>query len=60
VLALGLGGMRGLVFWAAVAAVSLVNGVVCQQRIGGVTGDTLGANTEICEALVWTLAAGIA
>jgi cobalamin 5'-phosphate synthase/cobalamin synthase len=58
-LALALGGVRGLVFWAGVAAATLVNGIVCRRRIGGITGDTMGANTEVCEALVWTLAAGM-
>jgi len=32
--------------------VSVVTGGMCMRRIGGVTGDTLGANAEICEALV--------
>ena len=58
-LALGIGGLRGLLFWAGVAAATLANALVCRQRIGGVTGDTMGANTEVCEALVWTLAVGI-
>lgn len=31
---------------------SVVNAWICMRRISGVTGDTLGANTEICEALV--------
>jgi adenosylcobinamide-GDP ribazoletransferase len=60
VVAVGLGGWRGLLFWAGVAAATLMNGLVCRSRIGGVTGDTMGANTEVCEALVWTLAVGIA
>jgi adenosylcobinamide-GDP ribazoletransferase len=25
---------------------------ICMRRIGGITGDTLGANSEVCEALI--------
>jgi len=48
--------------WAAIffllvsMAATALNGWLCMRRIQGVTGDTLGSNTEICEALL--LAAG--
>ena len=48
--------------WAAAGAVLIVTfcfGVYCRRRIGGVTGDTLGANLQFCEsatllAFLWT------
>jgi cobalamin synthase len=40
---------------ALVACVSLLQGAWCVRKIGGITGDTLGANTEVCEALVLVL-----
>jgi cobalamin 5'-phosphate synthase/cobalamin synthase len=47
---------------AAVAAAILVSalfGLYCRHKIGGITGDTLGANVELCEcaalvAFLWT------
>jgi cobalamin 5'-phosphate synthase/cobalamin synthase len=39
--------------WAAmavVAAVSAAFGFYCRRRIGGITGDTLGANLQLCES----------
>jgi adenosylcobinamide-GDP ribazoletransferase len=39
--------------WAAAAAVAIVSvavGLYCRRRIGGVTGDTLGANLQLCES----------
>ena len=43
---------RGLICWVAVLAVSGIMARICRARIGGVTGDTLGASTELCEAAV--------
>lgn len=55
---LPLAGWRGAVCWLAAILVTIIIGRMCMRRIGGVTGDTLGANTEVCEAVV--LLAGIA
>lgn len=43
----------------AAIAVSICFGLYCRRRIGGITGDTLGANVELCEcaalaAFLWT------
>jgi cobalamin synthase len=40
----------GLVSWGAVVAATFVTGAIARRRLGGVTGDVLGANVEICEA----------
>ena len=56
--AVPVGGWRGIVCWVSVIALSAASAVVFRRRIGGVTGDTLGANTEMCEATV--LLAGLA
>lgn len=55
-LVLWFGGWRGGVCMAACALATVWNALRSQRRIQGMTGDTLGANTEVCEALV--LAAG--
>jgi cobalamin synthase len=39
--------------------VSAYFGVYCRRKIGGITGDTLGANVQLCEcaallAFLWT------
>jgi adenosylcobinamide-GDP ribazoletransferase len=48
-----LAGWRGAVCWGAVILMTIMNGRRCMRRIGGVTGDTLGANTEVCEAVAF-------
>jgi adenosylcobinamide-GDP ribazoletransferase len=45
-LAVGRGLLPSLVVLAAITAVVAA---VCRRRLGGVTGDTLGAHTELCE-----------
>jgi cobalamin synthase len=47
-----LAGWRGAACAGAVVVASALNARVCMRRIGGVTGDTLGANTEVCETIV--------
>ena len=54
-----LGPLRGLVLWAGASVVTFSTGRMCQERIGGVTGDTLGANTELCETFAWVLAVAL-
>ncbi len=56
--AVGLAGARGVIALAAVAVFTLGHGLACRRRIGGVTGDALGAAVEIAEAL--GLVAGVA
>ncbi len=41
-----------LVFSAVVGFFTLTNIRLCLKKIGGITGDTMGANTEICEAAI--------
>lgn len=42
----------GAKIWLVVAALTIFNARLCLKKIGGVTGDTLGANTEVCETAV--------
>lgn len=49
---------RAWIATAVVVAVTAVFGAYCRRRIGGITGDTLGANLELSEsaallALIW-------
>ena len=48
--AVGLRGVEGLAAFGAAAATALVLGVFFRAWIGGVTGDTLGATTELAQA----------
>ena len=41
-----------LICWSAVIFLTTLNARMCRKKIGGITGDTMGANTEICEAFV--------
>ena len=62
-LLVGPAGWGGAACWAAVAGVAATAGVWCRRRLGGVTGDTLGAATELAEtaavvaAVAWTAGA---
>ena len=42
--------------WAGVLVVSLIVGAIARRRIGGVTGDVIGANLEIAEAAALLIA----
>jgi cobalamin 5'-phosphate synthase/cobalamin synthase len=50
-------GLRGVICAAIALCASTVCGLLYRRKIGGVTGDTLGATVEITEAL--TLLAGV-
>jgi len=54
--AVGLAGAAGLLAFAAVALLALALGALCRRRIGGVTGDTLGAGVELAQAVVLLVA----
>jgi adenosylcobinamide-GDP ribazoletransferase len=51
-LAIWLAGWRGGVALAVAAFVSFMHARLGMKKIGGITGDLLGANIEICESLV--------
>jgi adenosylcobinamide-GDP ribazoletransferase len=34
-------------------------GAWCLKKIGGITGDTMGANTEVCEVRVFVVRLGV-
>jgi adenosylcobinamide-GDP ribazoletransferase len=54
--ALGLMGLRGAVLCGVVALITAAAGWLFRRRIGGITGDTLGAATECAEALTYIVA----
>lgn len=41
--------VRAYIATAAVVMVTIAFGFYCRRRIGGITGDTLGANLQLCE-----------
>ncbi len=55
-LALVLCGAFGAVLIAIAAIVSVLQARWCLRKIGGITGDTLGSNVVICEALLYVVA----
>jgi adenosylcobinamide-GDP ribazoletransferase len=50
-------GLRGLWLAAGAAGAVLVVGLVARQRVGGVTGDVLGAAVELATTLALVVAA---
>lgn len=58
-LVIGVFSVRPLVLAAVALGVARVFGHSCVRKFGGITGDTLGAASEITETLVLILAAGI-
>jgi cobalamin 5'-phosphate synthase/cobalamin synthase len=56
ILTFALAGFSGFALWIAPLIVSVLNARFCLRRIGGITGDTMGANSEIVEACVLMLA----
>jgi adenosylcobinamide-GDP ribazoletransferase len=51
--------VRAWIAMAAVVAVTAAFGFYCRRRIAGITGDTLGANLQLCESaalltFIWT------
>ncbi len=52
----GLAGCRGAVLGLAALLVTALAGALCRRQLGGVTGDTLGAATEMVEAAVLVVA----
>jgi adenosylcobinamide-GDP ribazoletransferase len=60
VLLAALAGWHAAVFGTIAVGVTLVTGRAYRRRIGGFTGDTLGATGELTEAAVWLAATGLA
>jgi len=56
VIAAGIFGLRGVVMFLAVAALTMLVGLFFKGRIGGVTGDIMGAACEVSEVAVLILA----
>ena len=50
------GWTRTLTCWVAAAIMTMLISRICRSRIGGITGDTLGANVVICEAVQFVFA----
>ncbi len=42
--------VRGWVAWAVTTILTGAFGIYCRRRIAGITGDTLGANLQLCES----------
>jgi cobalamin synthase len=46
-------GTKGLILFCLLSGLTLLLGNYFRFRLGGITGDTLGANNELMMALVW-------
>lgn len=53
-------GWRAVAFGAVAGSVTVAVGHACRRRIGGFTGDTLGATGELTESAIWLTAVVIA
>ena len=40
------------ILWMVAVSITVFIGRLCRRKIGGITGDTMGANTEICETAI--------
>jgi cobalamin 5'-phosphate synthase/cobalamin synthase len=58
-LTIGFTGVRGVAALATVAVAGAALVEVCRRRVGGMTGDTLGATGELAEALVLVVGVGL-
>lgn len=52
VFAFALGQVRGMVYVAIAGGAALLFGFYCQKRVGGITGDLLGATSELTETVI--------
>jgi cobalamin 5'-phosphate synthase/cobalamin synthase len=59
VLAVVFGWRRCLACWLAVSVSTLVMARICRRKIGGITGDTLGANVIVCECVQMAVAVAV-
>jgi cobalamin synthase len=49
---------RSVVCWIVSSLGAAAFGLYCRRKIGGVTGDTIGAAEQICECLVLLVGLG--
>ncbi|MDO9528539.1 MAG: adenosylcobinamide-GDP ribazoletransferase, partial [Syntrophales bacterium] len=59
VILIGLFQLRGLVIMLLIAAITLLLGLFFKRRIGGVTGDIMGAGNEINEVVTLLMICGL-
>jgi cobalamin synthase len=59
-IAVAVAGLTGVVLIGAVVASTVVLGLLFRAWLGGVTGDSLGAATEVGETLALVVAAALA
>ena len=55
-IATGLARASGILSLAIILPITAGVGAICRRRIGGITGDTLGANAVLCETIVFVAA----